>query len=83
MLWGAPVHSKMGVSIFRTPHFIFRIFVLFLVTNFLFLELFPTCPVSRFLSVRALFLQRLLHCWGPFFSRVALSGDPIFSFRYF
>ena len=49
--WGAPFCSKTGVF-FRTARSIFRIFVLFLVTNFLFLELLPTGPLSRFLSVR-------------------------------
>ena len=49
---GGPILSKMGVSIFRTPRSIFRIFVLFLVTKFLFLELLPTGPVSGFLGVR-------------------------------
>ena len=58
---GGPILSKMGVSIFRTPRSIFRIFVLFLVTKFLFLELLPTVPVSRFLGVRDHVLQRLMH----------------------
>ena len=58
--WGAPFYSKVGFSIFRSPRSIFRIFVLFLVTNFLFLELLPSGPVSRFLSVRDHLLQRLL-----------------------
>ena len=35
--------------------------VLFLVTKFLFLELLPTGPVSRFLGVRDHLLQRLMH----------------------
>ena len=48
--WGAPFLSKMGVSVFRTPRSFFRNFVLFLVTNFLFLELLPTGPVLRFLG---------------------------------
>ena len=50
--WGAYIFSKMGLSIFRTPHYIPKIFVLFLVTNFLFLELLAAGPVSRFLRVR-------------------------------
>ena len=58
---GGPILSKMDVSIFRTPRSIFRIFVLFLVTKFLFLELLPTGPVSRFLGVRDHLLQRLMH----------------------
>ena len=65
--WGAPILSKMGVSIFRSPRSIFRIFVLFLVTNFLFLELLPSGPVSRFLSVR----DHLL------LGSVSLQGCPI------
>ena len=58
---GGPILSKMGVSIFRTPRSIFRIFVLFLVTKFLFLELLHIAPVSRFLGVRDHLLQRLMH----------------------
>ena len=58
---GGPILSKMGVSIFRTPRSIFRIFVLFLVTKFLFLELLPTGPVSGFLGVRDHLLQHLMH----------------------
>ena len=58
---GGPPLSKMGVPIFRTPRSIFRIFVLFLVTKFLFLEIFPNGPVSRFLGVRDHLLQRLMH----------------------
>ena len=58
---GGPIHSKMGVSMFITPRSIFRIFVLFLVTKFLFLERLPTGPVSRFLGVRDHLLQRLMH----------------------
>ena len=81
--WGAPILSKMGVSFFRSPRSIFRIFVLFLVTNFLFLELLPSGPVSRFLSVRDHLLQRLSHWWGLFPSRVAPFGDPIFSASLF
>ena len=76
---GGPILSKMGVSIFRTPRSIFRIFVLFLVTKFLFLELLPTGPVSRFLGVRDHLLQRLMHSRGPFPARVALFGDSNFS----
>ena len=58
---GGRILSKMGVSLFRTPRSIFRIFVLFLVTKFLFLELLLTGPVSRFLGVRDHLLQRLMH----------------------
>ena len=58
---GGPILPKIVVSIFRTPRSIFRIFVLFLVTKFLFLELLPTVPVSRFLGVRDHLLQRLMH----------------------
>ena len=76
---GGPILSKMNVSIFRTPRSIFRIFVLFLVTKFLFLELLPTGPVSRFLGVRDHLLQRLMHSWGRFPARVALFGDFNFS----
>ena len=58
---GGPPLSKMGVPIFRTPRSIFRIFVLFLVTKFLFFEILPNGPVSRFLGVRDHLLQRLMH----------------------
>ena len=57
---GAPLPWKVGGSHFRTPHSIFSIFVQFLVTNFLFLELLPNGPVSRFLSVRDHILARLI-----------------------
>ena len=76
---GGPILSKMGVSFFSTPRSIFRIFVLFLVTKFLFLELLRTGPVSGFLGVRDHLLQRLMHSWGPFPARVALFGDSNFS----
>ena len=52
---GGPILPKIVVSIFRTPCSIFRIFVLFLVTKFLVLELLPTVHVSRF----------LVHIMGP------------------
>ena len=58
---GGRILSKMDVSLLRTPRSIFRIFVLFLITKFLFLELLPTGPVSRFLGVRDHLLQRLMH----------------------
>ena len=49
-LWGPPDvlnPSPSAISIFSTPRSIFRTFVLFLVTKFLFLELGPTGSVSR------------------------------------
>ena len=80
---GAPIPSKMGVSFFMSPRSIFRIFVLFLVTNFLFLALLPSGPVLRFLSVRDHLLLRLSHWWGLFPFRVAPFGDPIFPLGHF
>ena len=49
-LWGSPDvlnPSTSATSIFSTPLSIFRTFVLFLVKDFLFLELGPTGSVSR------------------------------------
>ena len=59
--WGAPILSKMGVFIFGTQSSVFRIFVLFLVTNFLFFELPPTGPVLRFLTIGNHIFARLSH----------------------
>ena len=49
--WGPPdvlIPSPSAISIFSTPRSIFSTLVLFLEAKFLFLELVPTGPVSRF-----------------------------------
>ena len=52
MQWGPPdvlIPAPSGVSILRTPRSIFSTLVPLLVTKFIFLELIPTGPVSRFI----------------------------------